>query len=164
MEWLALLLLIPLSVTCLTVFFFFSDGGERYSLFGVYTLISALLLTVLPLIWTLYFFYQKKTQGYYDLEINLFHVSFAVVALSWSCVSLGIFYSSADEFPSLSGYGGFTLFYMVLFSLLFFGGLLLILFIDGDENKMFKIIIPVFVVPPAAIALGILLGTDDVFT
>ena len=60
MEWLFCLLWLPLSLTILTISFFFHYEGGPDDLFGVYTLVSALLITLLPITWTCYYFYRKK--------------------------------------------------------------------------------------------------------
>lgn len=163
LELLFLLLLLPFSVTSLSIYFLYHYQSELDDLFSVYTFFSALLTSLLPLVWSAFYFCQKKTYGYFDCEWNCFHTSLLVLSLLWSCFSLGVFYSSASQFPSLSTYGGFTVFYLLLFSLLFFGAFILLLFICDDAESMYKIIVPVFVVPLVAIGLALFLGTQDIF-
>ena len=120
-----LLFLIPLSISSLTFYFYFHYGGKD-DIMGFYTLVSGVFITLFPLLLGLYYC-QKKKYGYFECECNTFLLIILLLMLLWSLASIGIFYSSADQFPALSSYGGFTLFYFLLFSLLLFIGFFILL-------------------------------------
>ena len=105
-----------------------SDSALFPALFRVYTLISSLLIIILPVLFSLYYYFSEKKNGFFICEFNLLLAAILGLSLSWSCVSLGIFFSCAADFPSTSSYGAFTIFYLALFSLYLFAAFVLLLF------------------------------------
>ena len=125
-NWLYLLYLIPLSISSLTFYFFIHYDGKD-NLMGFYTLLSGVLTTLFSVMFGLYYYSQKKKYGYFECECNTFLFIIMLLMLLWSIASIGIFYSSADKIPSMSSYGGFTIFYFLLFSLLLFIGFFILI-------------------------------------
>ena len=141
--------------TYATIYFFSHSGA--FDLIGVYTLISGILAFLLPCLSFLNCYFQQKRKGYW--KCDSFQQCLIHFILLWSFFSLVVFFSQAHVFPSASSYGGFTIFYMIVFSLPIFGLLIALLFSLKNKNAVYKVIIISFMLPLIAITLALFLGT-----
>ena len=77
--------------------------------------------------YVLYAYWYERKYSYFDFDIDCPTITFICAFLSWTIFSLVVLYTSAQFFPPASSYGGFTIFYIILFSLGIFGLLILLL-------------------------------------
>ena len=106
----------PLTITSLTFYYFFKEQGQ-YDLVGVYTLVSSLLLSLICLSYYFYTLYLYRKHGDCTFKRDCFTGSLCALYVSWEIVTLVVLFTSADVFPAASSYGGFTIFFMIIYSL-----------------------------------------------
>ena len=116
-AWLLLVLILPLTLCSLTFYVFFRDQGT-FDTIGVYTLTSALLILILPLINILIALYYEKKQGYYYCCNNMHDWHNLYITFIWLLFTFGVLFSSGHLIPSVSSYGGFTILYMIISTLI----------------------------------------------
>ena len=157
------LLNLPLApLSALTILSALQDQ-RLHSPLWYYTLISGVLLFVVPLLLSICFCCQYAAYNTLNCRFHKFRQFLVFVTASWGLVSIAMLFSFGNEFLSLSSYRKFTLCSVALFSLPLFPFLFILIKIKFKPKNFYPTILIGFLLLALGSSLWLFFGIKNKF-